>query len=181
MDDERIQRHRPSWWSPGRALVIVGSVIILAVAAGSLVEEVAAQGNPPLGADALYVGPGISPGLAGDRVEAIALAYLDAQTPQLAAPALHEPPAVLSESVTTAAAATNLEPDIPRADAGADPGRIVWVVRVSGDLLNLGDLPWSRSGAPDPSGTIVIDDASGTILGVFPHDPPGIDASLPPS
>jgi len=165
----------------GRVLVVVGSVIILAVAGGSLVEEVTAQGNPPLGSTVVSVGPGISPGLDGGRVKAIALAYLDAQTPELAAPALHQPPVVLSESVTTAIAATGLDPGIPKADAAADPGQIVWVVRVSGDLLNLGDLPWSSSGAPDPSGTIVIDDASGTILGVFPHDPPGIDASLAPS
>lgn len=42
---------------------------------------------------------------------------------------------------------------------------------VSGDFLNLDDLPWSSRGGADPSGSIVIDDTSGTILGVYPHDP----------
>ena len=67
--------------------------------------------------------------------------------------------------------ARQLERRIPDAQPAAQPDRIVWIVRVSGDFLNLHDLPWSQSGTPDPSGTIVIDDATGTILGVYPHDP----------
>jgi hypothetical protein len=61
---------------------------------------------------------------------------------------------------------------------------IVWVTKGTGDYLNLSDHPWSTrsSGAapqsvvgecslPGPAGTIVIDDATGNILGVFPEQP----------
>jgi cystathionine beta-lyase/cystathionine gamma-synthase len=80
---------------------------------------------------------------------------------------------VLTEVATLAPDARRFEPAISAAQAAAQPGRIVWIVQVSGDFLNLRDLPWSRQGAPDPSGYIVIDDTTGTILGVYPHDPPG--------
>jgi hypothetical protein len=43
------------------------------------------------------------------------------------------------------------------------------VVEVTGDLLNVHDLPWSKGEFPAPSGTIVIDDATKTILGVYPN------------
>ena len=61
---------------------------------------------------------------------------------------------------------------MPDAQVAAAPGRIVWVVRVSGDFLNLHDLPWSTSAAPPyTQGRLVIDDAAGTILGAYPHAP----------
>ncbi len=62
---------------------------------------------------------------------------------------------------------------IPEGSIAADPSRVVWIARVSGDLLNLHDYPWSRSGAPDQQGDIVIDDATGEILGVYPNQPLG--------
>ena len=58
-----------------------------------------------------------------------------------------------------------LERRIPDAQAAARPDQIA---RVSGDLLDLHDLPWSSGGTPDPSGTIVIEDVTATILGVYP-------------
>jgi hypothetical protein len=68
--------------------------------------------------------------------------------------------------------AMRLEPAIQVAAAIADVHRVVWVAAVTGDLLNLNDLAWSRSGDPGGTGTIVIDDASLSILGVYPHQPP---------
>jgi hypothetical protein len=50
----------------------------------------------------------------------------------------------------------------------------------SGDYLNLADHPWSKSSpvdpaqvnfaGPAPAGTIVIDDVTGPILGVYPEN-----------
>ena len=57
---------------------------------------------------------------------------------------------------------------------------IVWVTKGTGDYLNLSDHPWSPKSAsapesdagdcfqPGPVGTLVIDDATGDILGVLP-------------
>ena len=71
-----------------------------------------------------------------------------------------------------------LDPCIPRVE---DP-TTVWVTRGVGDYLNLVDFAWSQQfgqfdvgfdlacrGAA-PSGTIVIDDTTGYILGVYPGD-----------
>ena len=76
-----------------------------------------------------------------------------------------------SVSAVRAAAAPSLEPGVPAEAVAADPGRAVWVASVTGDFLNLHDLPWSSAGVPYPSGTIVIDDATGTILGVYSSGP----------
>lgn len=64
-----------------------------------------------------------------------------------------------------------IEPRIPRPAVVDDPSRVVWVANVSGDFLNLHDLSWSRRGTPSPSGNIVIDDATSTIVGVYPREP----------
>jgi hypothetical protein len=54
------------------------------------------------------------------------------------------------------------------------------VTKGVGDYLNLRDLPWSRGTeqtddplliaceGPGPAGTLVIDDATGSVLGVYP-------------
>lgn len=111
----------------------------------------------------------------------ITLAYLAEQTPEIAAPELHIAPQVISVSLVQADAAPSLDGCIS-APPSAD---LVWVTKGVGDYLNLRDLPWSRAttqadantataltcGGPGPAGTIVIDDASGTILGVYPESP----------
>jgi hypothetical protein len=119
---------------------------------------------------------------AADAVR-ITLDYLAAQTPQIAAPELHVAPKVTSVSAIPAGGARSLDGCIP-----AQPGDdVVWVTKGVGDYLNLVAHPWSASSAaiqddramplvetcagPGPAGTIVIDDATGTILGVYPEDP----------
>ena len=118
------------------------------------------------------VDTGITPTTTADRAAAIARHYLDLQTPALAAPEIHTDPIVRSVSAVRAADAPGFEPRVPADAVAVDPGRVVWVAAVTGDFLNLNDLPWSSAGHPYPSGNIVIDDASGTILGVYPG-PPG--------
>ena len=152
------------------ALAILVAAVLWVSA--SLFSQVA----PAAGAYPVTIAPGTQPVLTSQRVAAISRGYLDVQTPQLAAPELHQPPLVLAEWATRARDASVQEPRIPRDAVAQQPDRVVWVVLVSGDFLNLSDYPWSRSGAPDPGGNIVIDDASGSILGVYPHDPPGFDS-----
>lgn len=117
------------------------------------------------------IGAGAHPVTSNGQVAAIARHYLDAQTSSLAAPNLHEPPVVVSETATLARDAAQLEPGIPAAQVAAQPDRVVWIVRVSGDLLDLHDMTWSSAGAPYPEGDIVVDDATEVILGVYPHAP----------
>ena len=165
----------------GRSLAVLGlaGLTLLVAAALSVSASLLDQVAPDVGGYPVTIAPGIQPFLTSQRVAGISRGYLDAQTPQLAAPALHRPPLVLAEWATRARDASIHEPRVPPDAVAQQPDRVVWVVLVSGDLLNLGDFPWSRSGAPDPEGTIVIDDASGTILGVYPHDPPGFDSPEP--
>lgn len=160
--------------SPGRLIALIGAVVViggLLVVASGIGHAAIDEGGYPV-----TIAPGITPALTTEQVAAISRGYLDAQTPQLAAPALHQPPLVLAEWATRARDAAVHEPRIPQEAVAQQPDRVVWVVLVSGDLLNLGAFPWSQSGAPDPGGNIVIDDATGSILGVYPHDPPGFDS-----
>jgi hypothetical protein len=138
--------------------------------------------NPPFD---VSVADGLTPRMAPADVVAVARAYLDAQTPELAVPDMHTPAAITAIRAVSAADAIRFDPCIP-----AEPGaEIVWVTFGRGDYLNLGPYPWSSPFMPDggrcqmPSsgGTIVIDDATGTILGVFPGNhalvpiPTGLD------
>ncbi|TAM58478.1 MAG: hypothetical protein EPN50_08510 [Chloroflexota bacterium] len=122
---------------------------------------------------AVSIGYGIVPVTPDAQAAAIARHYLDQQTSELAAPQLHSAPTVISETAVLARTAASLEPGLPGAALAARPDRVLWVVKVEGDFLDLHDLPWSTSAAPGPEGEIVIDDASGTILGVYPHVPGG--------
>ena len=160
-------------FSFGRLIGALGLMTILVVVGLYTLKSVAGQLAPALGGYSVTIAAGVNPVTPAGQVAAVAGHYLDEQTPDIAAPELHIPPRVLTEVATLAPDARRFEPAISAAQAAAQPGRIVWIVQVSGDFLNLRDLPWSRQGAPDPSGNIVIDDATGTILGVYPHDPPG--------
>lgn len=164
-ESQRSLRLRPCW------LAASGAVIAALVVIGIVVAQQVTQ-LPPANPDySVTIAPGVRPATPNGRIAAIARRYLDDQMPELAAPNIHQPPVVISATATLARDARQLQPRIPDAQPAAQPDRIVWIVRVSGDFLNLHDLPWSQSGTPDPSGTIVIDDATGTILGVYPHDP----------
>jgi hypothetical protein len=152
-------------------VVASGAVIAALVVIGIVVAQQVTR-LPPANPDySVALAPGVRPAAPNGRIAAIARRYLDDQTPELAAPNIHQPPMVISATATLARDARQVEPGIPDAQAAAQPDRIVWIVRASGDFLNLHDLPWSSSGAPYPSGNLVIDDATGTILGVYPHAP----------
>ena len=103
----------------------------------------------------------------------ISRAYLDAQTPELAAPELHAPPQITAVWAVHANDGIALDGCIPSGQGD----RIVWITKGTGDYLNLVDRAWSKAASaelvcsgPGPAGTIVIDDASGTILGVYPEN-----------
>jgi hypothetical protein len=129
------------------------------------------------------IAPGLYPRLTVQDAIAISRGYLADQTPELAAPELHIFPRITSVWAVRADEASDLDGCIP-----VVPGnQIVWVTKGQGDYLNLSDHPWSKRfsrasqldpnpsrmvcEAPGPQGTLVIDDATGAILGVYPESP----------
>jgi hypothetical protein len=158
-------RVRTSW------VVATGAVIVALVFVGIVVVQQVSQ-RPPANPDySVTLAAGVRPTTPNGRIAAIARRYLEDQTPELAAPGIHQPPMIISATVTLAREARRVEPGIPDAQVASQPERIGWIVRASGDFLNLHDLPWSSQGTPYPGGNIVIDDATGTILGVYPRAP----------
>jgi hypothetical protein len=144
--------------------------------------------NAPVEAESRALFP-----LSMDPDEAVAVSrdFLARMRHWIAAPALHRVADIDAVWAISAGDAWQLDPCIPRLD---DPTS-VWVTRGTGDYLNLTDFAWSRSfgqfdqgfalacrGAA-PSGTIVIDDTTGYILGIYPGDHDGLqpDASGAPA
>lgn len=149
---------------------------VLALVAGLVAAACSTSGaNGPY---AVSVAPGLHPRLTADDAVRITRDYLDAQTPQIAAPELHVPARITSVTATIASEARSIDGCIPSEQSD----QIVWVTKGQGDYLNLSDHPWSTlavqaeqmdplvlaCGGPGPAGTIVIDDATGRILGVYP-------------
>ncbi len=157
---------------------LVALLLLTLLAAGCGVLEM----NGPY---TLSIAPGLHPRLIADEAISITRGYLDAQTPQIAAPEEHIPPHVTGVWAVPANAARTIDGCIP-AEAS---GQIVWITKGVGDYLNLSDHPWSPQSeasdltcsGPGPAGTIVIDDVTQVILGVYPGDPvnphPGASAS----
>lgn len=135
------------------------------------------------GPDTISVAPGLQPRLTVQAAIAISRRYLDEQTPELAGPELHISARITSVWAVRADRAADLDGCIP--DVPGD--QVVWVTKGQGDYLNLFDHAWSRKFSrasqvdPNPSrmiceangqqGTVVIDDATGAILGVYPESP----------
>ena len=168
----------------GNSRQLFALVTAVAVVAVGLVAFIVTRGGdlPPANPGySVSVDTGVTPTTTADRAAAIARHYLDLQTPELAAPEIHTDPIVRSVSAVRAADAPALEPRVPADAVAAEPSRVVWVASVTGDFLNLNDLPWSRAGDPYPSGNIVIDDATGRILGVYPGGPGPTSAGGPTS
>jgi hypothetical protein len=123
-----------------------------------------------------HVAAGLSPRRTSDGAISIAYGYLNRMRLQLPDPALHVEPSITSVWAVTADQAAGLDGCIP---AGEGLG-IVWVAKGRGDFLNPIDHRWSQRyqagsdlatqacTAPAQAGTIVIDDATGEILGVYP-------------
>ena len=122
------------------------------------------------------IADGAKPRLTSDDAVAITWDYLARQTPEIAAPELHVKPHVAQVWAVHAADAPRLDGCVP-AQISSD---IVWVTAGVGDYLNLHDLPWSHGTeptedplliacqGPGPAGILVIDDATGSVLGVYP-------------
>jgi hypothetical protein len=151
---------------------LVGAALVAVLAVGAFVLSI---GWP--GANSGYtvsIGPGIEPQTSAARAAAVARRYLDEQTPEIAAPELHIDSWIIRLSAARAADVRQIEPGVPEQAAAAQPDRVVWVVSATGQFLNLHRLEWSEAGMAYPSGNIVIDDATAAILGVYPHDLPGV-------
>jgi hypothetical protein len=133
---------------------------------------------PVNGPYSTLIADGLRPRLSAADAVSISRAYLDAQTPEIAAPELHVVPHVTATWAVRAVDGPSIDGCIPAESST----RIVWITKGVGDYLSLHDLPWSKAttqanadtaiamacGGPGPAGTIVIDDATGAILGVYP-------------
>ncbi len=163
----RLPRIR-SCWAVASSAIIVALIVIGIVVAQRVTEVPAANLDY-----SVAIGDGVQPVTSNGQIAAIARRYLDEQTPELAAPGIHVPPRIVNVTATLARSAHELESGVPDAQVAAAPERIVWVVRASGDFLNLHDLPWSSRGTPYSSGTLMIDDATDAVLGAYPRAPGG--------
>jgi hypothetical protein len=122
--------------------------------------------------------------LGADRAVAVGRDYLQRMRREIAAPELHRVAVFDRVWAVAGSDAWQLDPCIPHVD---DP-TTVWVLRGTGDFLNLVDFAWSKNfGQLDAgfdlacrgaagSGTIVVDDTTGYILGVYPGDHDGLQA-----
>lgn len=141
-------------------------------------------------ARSVSVADGLTPKLSPADAVAITRKYLDEQTPELAVPGMHRPSIVDSIWAVAADRAAAVDGCIPPQTST----QIVWITKGVGDYLNLRDWPWSHStrqadadtvealtcGGPGPAGTIVIDDATGSILGVYPEAAPYLHPTTSP-
>jgi len=120
-----------------------------------------------------HVAAGLAPRLQGSDAYRITLDYLQ-QASAEAEPGTTVAPSLTSIWAVTADQAAALDGCIPTGKGGG----IVWVTKGRGGYLNLATHAWSTpSGsevcsAPGGSGTIVIDDTTGAILGVYPNSGP---------
>ncbi len=124
-----------------------------------------------------HVAPGLAPRMTAGQAEDLTYGYLNQMRVLLVDPAQHVTPYVTEAWAVTADQAAALDGCIPEGMGSA----IVWVTKGRGDYLNLSDRPWSNAyeagsgaaaqacSAPAQAGTIVIDDATGEILGVYPN------------
>jgi len=115
--------------------------------------------------------------------------YLAAMRREIASPQIHLQANVTAVWALPAMDAWTIDPCIPK----QPDARPVWITRGVGDYLNLHDFAWSRhfgqfdagfalacQGAAG-SGTVVIDDASGEILGIFPGEHDGLEPPASPA
>lgn len=148
---------------------------------------VGSSADPTNGPYVTTIEPGLRPRLTGADAVTLTRDYLARQTPELAVSEMHTPANITEVWAVRASDARKLDRCIPRE---ASDG-IVWVTKGSGDFLNLRVHLWSsnfsQQVAADPvaraclapwtSGTLVLDDATGDILGVSP----GVHASDGPT
>jgi hypothetical protein len=153
----------------GRALLVLGVLVLGCGSIGPIRDATL----PPVVATIAH---GVTPRLAAADAVRITLDYLGNMDAEAEGPRI---PAVVDHAwAVRADDAPALDGCIP---AGMGGG-LVWITHGTGAYLNLRDLAWSRSSSagadlaglaancagPGPAGIIAIDDATGTILGVYP-------------
>jgi hypothetical protein len=145
--------------------VVLGAALALALVAAAQQARLA-----PANLDyTVAMGSGAKPVTPNGQIAAIARHYLDAQGP--AADGAPLPTTIQGLTATLARDVARYEAGVTAAQIAQQPDRVVWVVEASGDFLNLNQMTWTGPGAPATAGTIVIDDGTDTILGVYPHAP----------
>jgi hypothetical protein len=152
----------------GRAVmlgVVLGAALALALVAAAQQARLA----PANLGYTVAIGSGAKTVTPNGQIAAIARHYLDAQGPPAEGAPL--PTTIQGVTATLARDVARYEAGVTAAQIAQQPDRVVWVVQASGDFLNLNQMTWTGPGAPATAGTIVIDDATDTILGVYPHAP----------
>lgn len=155
-----LPRVRASW-----IVAAIAVVVALGVVGAAVVPRITEL--PAANTDySVAITDGVHPVTSNGQVAAIARRYLDEQDSES-----HVPTRVITMTATFARSAPPLEACVPAGPVAAAPDRIVWVVQASGDFMTPHELPWSSAGVPFPEGDLVIDDATATILGVYPRPP----------
>lgn len=157
---------------------VVGLIVVLLI----VIAITFATSTGPTENQSTSIEASLKPKLSSADVVAITRTYLDQQTPELAVPDMHKRPKIDRIWAVRADEASKIDGCIPVQSST----EIVWITKGIGDYLNLRDWPWSQAtrqanadtvyaltcGGPGPAGTIVIDDATGAILGVYPEGAP---------
>lgn len=172
------------------ATVVAGRVgLAIAMLVGVAGCGVFGPAQEPSSAYTVSVAPGLHPRMPAADAVSVTRQYLDEQTPELAVPDMHVPTNVTRVWAVTATDARAIDPCIPSENSKD----VVWVTIGAGDYLNLRGHPWSSNYSqaiasdasaraclgPSHEGTMVVDDATGEILGVFPGSHDGSASSLP--
>ena len=147
------------------ALVAVAIVAIAAVLAIVALRVALAPNDPYLSSRSA----GVTPVRTSEDIAGLARGYLDAQAAKLAAPELHELPDVVEIVAIPASEVRSRLPRIPTSAVTSEPGRVVWVARVAGDVFATEARAWSPADYPAPCGHLVVDDTTLELLAVFPE------------
>lgn len=158
-----------------RRMVAVASLGIAAVVA-IVALRIAVAPNDPYRSSASV---GITPIRTSEDIAGMSRGYLDAQAGKEAAPELHEAPDVVEIVAMPASRVPTNLPQVPAAEVTDNPGRVVWVAKVRGDVFASSARAWSPADYPAPCGHLVFDDATLELLAVFPEACPSPSGKVP--
>jgi hypothetical protein len=144
------------------AVAIVASAIILAIVA---LRIVLAPNDPFRSTQSV----GINPVRTSEDIAGLARGYLDAQAGKLAAPELDKRPDVVEIIAMPASEVAERLPQVTAAEVADDPGRVIWVAEVRGNVFASEARAWSPADDPAPCGHMVFDDTTLELLAVFPE------------
>jgi hypothetical protein len=148
-----------------RRMVAVAIVVVVGVLAIVALRIELAPNDPYRAGQSV----GITPVRTSEDIAGLARGYLDVQAGKLAAPALDMRPDVVEIVAMPASEGPTSLPQLTPAEVADEPGRVVWVVEVRGNVFASEARAWSAADYPAPCGHLVFDDTSLELLAVFPE------------